>query len=373
MMPFKISPRLFVPGLVFQAVVMGAGYATGRELVQFFMGGSLATGLAGLAVTASVFSLVMVIALGNARTMDSVDYRTFLQSFIGRNWVFYELCYAALLLIVLSVLASAAGEIGKSQLGIASWIGSATTMAAICSIVFFGTHIVEKFLATWSVLLYLLFTLILLLCLSNYGSRIATAVASGGVEPTAIKQGIFYAGYNVAVVPAILYSGRRLRSRSEAIVAGLLAGPIAVLPGILFYLSMSAFIPQIRSAPVPIDYVLNSLGRPWLNLLFYTALFGIFIKTGAALIHAVNERIESRLRQRGRGFSRRSRSFAALAMIAVATALGQGVGIVRLIAQGYQWLTIAFLLVFVLPLIVIGGYRMWSTRCEPTDEARALA
>lgn len=356
--------RLLVPAFVFQAVVVGAGYATGRELVEFFMGADTATGLAGLAVAAVTFSLVMAIALENARTMEFVDYRSFLRAMIGRFWIGYEFCYGSLLIIVLAVLASAAGEIANSQLGLPPLIGSIATMGLVCVVVFFGTGLVERFLVVWSILLYVLFALVLAFTLWRYGGRIGSELAAAPPHLSAIWQGVLYAGYNVAVVPAILYAGRRLRSRNEAIVAGLIAGPVAILPGMLFFLAMSAFLPGVRDAPVPIDFVLQRLDQPWLSTLFYIALFGIFVKTGAALIHAVNERIESAMVERGRSLSARGRSGVALAMILFATVVGERVGIVDLIGSAYRVLTVGFLLVFVGPLLVIGGSRMWRRRAE---------
>jgi uncharacterized membrane protein YkvI len=38
--------RYIVPGLVIQAVLVGGGYATGRELVEFFISKGPATGTA---------------------------------------------------------------------------------------------------------------------------------------------------------------------------------------------------------------------------------------------------------------------------------------------------------------------------------------
>ena len=41
--------RFLLPGLAFKAVVIGGGYATGRELAEFFLGSGPAGGLLGMA------------------------------------------------------------------------------------------------------------------------------------------------------------------------------------------------------------------------------------------------------------------------------------------------------------------------------------
>jgi uncharacterized membrane protein YkvI len=349
---------LLVPGLVFQAIVIGGGYATGRELVEFFMTGSLVSGLLGMLVAGLVWSAVLAVTFENARRIGASDYRTFLRALIGRLWIAYELCFAALLLIVLSVLGAAAGEIVKSRLGLASVVGTGAMMLAVCALVIFGTKVIERFLAGWSLLLYALFILILILSVAQFGDQVATTIAASTVDGSFVWQGISYAGYNLAIVPGMLYVVARLHSQRDAMVAGMLGGFIAILPAMLFFVALVPLYPRIVASPVPIDDLLLALDQPWLSVLFYIALFGIFIKTGAALLHALNERFAGLAAEGGRVLSGRVRALIAGGAMIVAIGLAQGVGIVRLISDGYPALTVAFLLVFVLPVLTIGTARI---------------
>ena len=59
--------RYFLPGLVFQSVVVAGGYGTGRELVEFFLtqgplGGLLAIGVVGIMTSVGV----LVFEIGRA-------------------------------------------------------------------------------------------------------------------------------------------------------------------------------------------------------------------------------------------------------------------------------------------------------------------
>jgi uncharacterized membrane protein YkvI len=56
-----------VPGLGIQAVLVGGGYATGRELVEFFISQGPATALLGMALTALLFSAGSMISFELAR------------------------------------------------------------------------------------------------------------------------------------------------------------------------------------------------------------------------------------------------------------------------------------------------------------------
>lgn len=359
--------RLFIPGLVFQAVVAGGGYATGRELVQFFMQGSLATGLASMAVTAIVWGVVLAVALENARMTSTADYRTFLRSVIGPFWMAYDACFVILLVIVLSVLAAAAGEIAHSRLGLPNTAGAAILMFLVSVLTFFGSRLIERFLTAWSTLLFVVFALILALSLFRHFPLIIGNLADSGVDPDLgwLRQGVAYAGYNLAVIPGILYCARHLRSRRDAIVAGLLGGGLAIVPAVLFFCAMAAAHPAIKTAPVPVELVLQGLNMPWLSAAFHIVLFGIFVKTGAALLHALNDRVSSTVIERGGRLGSWARSAIALAIMSLSWLLSQGVGIVTLVAKGYGLLTVAFLVVFVAPLLVFGGLKIWRTRAQP--------
>ena len=85
-----------VPGLVIQAVLVGGGYATGRELVEFFVSKGPATGLAGLALTALWISGAAVVSFELARRYSAFDYRSFCRIFLGRFWILFEIGYYAL-------------------------------------------------------------------------------------------------------------------------------------------------------------------------------------------------------------------------------------------------------------------------------------
>ena len=70
-----------IPGLIFQSVLVGGGYATGRELVEFFMPSGAWGGVFGLCMAGIMFALILGVAYEFARITKSYDYRTFC-----KNW-----------------------------------------------------------------------------------------------------------------------------------------------------------------------------------------------------------------------------------------------------------------------------------------------
>src|SRR5581483_684203 len=120
--------RYLLPGFVFQSVIIGGGYATGREMAEFFAPAGPWGGLLGMAVTASIWSAVLALCFELARLTRAYDYRAFFGELLGGGWPLYELAYFALLVLVLSVVGAAAGEIAYQSLG---WPRLAGTLAMI--------------------------------------------------------------------------------------------------------------------------------------------------------------------------------------------------------------------------------------------------
>src|SRR5690606_15444890 len=82
--------RYLLPGFVFQAAVIAGGYATGRELVEFFLPAGPWGGLLGMAVGMLVWSAVLMASFELARVARAYDYRSFFQVLLGRGWFVFE-------------------------------------------------------------------------------------------------------------------------------------------------------------------------------------------------------------------------------------------------------------------------------------------
>lgn len=356
---------LLLPGFVFQSVVIAGGYGTGRELVEFFLSRGPVDGLLSMLTATIIWSAVCAVSLEYARRFRAYDYRNFFRHLLGRGWVLFEVCYVTLLLLVLGVIAAAAGSIVQDRIGLPYAVGVTLMMVSVGGVVLGGTERVERVLAVWSAVLYVCFFTLVALSFRSSGELILDRLAIPLASSTWVGGGIRYAAYNLAVIPAILFVARHLEGRRDAVTAGLLAGPIAMMPGLFFYLALLSAYPLVLDSPVPADTLLSALGIPPFQWIFHLVLFGTLIETGAGLIHAVNQRIESVLKERGGVFQGGPR----VAVAAVLLLMGAGLarfGLVDLIAKGYGALTWAFLLIFVVPVLTLGPLKLQrSTRKGP--------
>jgi uncharacterized membrane protein YkvI len=263
-----------------------------------------------------------------------------------------------LVLIILAVIAAAAGSILEETFGLHYAIGVVGMMAAVGYLVFRGSGTIEKFLAGWSFLLYGIYIVFFVWAFTKFGGDALTALASGERTASWPVGGVRYAAYNLAVIPAVLFCTRHMQSRKEAITAGLLAGPIAIVPGFLFYMTMVGQYPDILESTVPANYLLDLIGSRWFQLTFQVVLFGTLVETGTGLIHAVNERIAKVYDERNASMPEYLRPVTAMALLIVGALLAQ-FGLIGLIAGGYGTLTWIFLVIFVIPVLTWGVWKIW--------------
>ena len=355
--------RYVLPGLAFKAVVIGGGYATGREIAEFFLPAGPWGGLASMAVATVIWCVVCAVTFVFARRLRERDYRSFFRALLGPAWPLFEIAYLLFVVLILAVFGAAAGAIVSATLGVPSIVGTLGLMLAIAIATAFGNKSVERVFTWVSILLYGVYAAFVVFALSAFGGQISeTFAAADGWNDGWLSGGLTYAGYNIIGAVVILPVTRHLTSDRDAVVAGIAAGPLAMIPAFLFFICMCAFIPAIAGEALPSDYLLARLDQPWFRFLFQTMIFAALLESGTGAVHAVNERISTVWQARTQSpLSTRARGAIALALLAVCMLIADRIGLVSLIANGYRALAYVLIAVYVVPLLTIGVWRLWKS------------
>jgi len=360
--PSSAFQRFVLPGLAFKAVVIGGGYATGREIAEFFVPAGPWGGIAAMAVANVIWCVVCALTFVFARRLRERDYRSFFRALLGRAWPVFEVAYMLFVVLILAVFGAAAGAIGAAVFGVAPIVGTLCLMVAIAISTAFGNKSVERVFTWVSVLLYGVYAAFVVFALSSFGGQISQSFASAdGWHDGWLANGLTYAGYNIVGAVVILPVTRHFRSDRDAVVAGIAAGPLAMLPAFLFFICMCAFIPAIAGEALPSDYLLARLDQPWFRYLFQAMIFAALLESGTGAVHAINERISTVWQARTREpLGSRARGAIALALLAVCMLIADRVGLVALIANGYRALAYVLIAVYVVPLLTLGVWRLWK-------------
>jgi uncharacterized membrane protein YkvI len=360
--------RFILPGLGVKAVVIGGGYATGRELAEFFLSNGPWGGIYAILFATLLFSIFCALTFVIARRFGSYDYRSFFRRLLGPAWPLFELSYLLFVVLILAVYGAAAGAIGNAVLGVPEWVGTMVLAAGIAGVVAFGNKAVERLFRDVSYYLYAIYGVFIVLALWRFGSQVPSGFSAHPQITGWALNGLTYFGYNIIGAVVILPVLRHLTSDRDAVVSGVIAGPLTMLPALLFFIPMVAFYPEVQSATLPSDFLLQRIGLPAFHLLFQAMIFSALLESGTSSVHAINERINHAWQaRRGRSLSHGARLTIALVLLVGCMFAASRFGLVALIANGYRALAYALLATYVLPLVTIGIWQLRHSSAPAPD------
>ena len=342
--------KYLLPGFIFQSLIIGGGYGTGRELVEFFLHEGPISGLVNMGVATIIWSVVLAICFEFARKRKYYDYRSFISGLLGKWWFTYEILYLIGLVLVVSVMGSASGEIFNEMFDLPEIFGIIIMMTLVGIIVYYGTSLVEKVLSFWSIILYAAFAIMFISVFIIFSNDISLSFSQQSTDTNWTMGGVKYAAYNIGLAPAILFCVRHFDSRKEALISGIFAGLIGMLPALVMFIAMLSQYPQIISETVPINIILENIGWTPFKFMFQIVLFGTFIETGVGLIHGFNERILSVKPDLLDSW----RAIIGIFLLLISIFFANQIGLIGLIANGYGALTWGYWIIFVIPIITIG-------------------
>jgi uncharacterized membrane protein YkvI len=358
--------RYLLPGIVLQSVLIGGGYATGREIVEFGAKYGSIGWIAGLVILVG-FGLLAFLTFEVARRFQAFDYRTLVQHLIGPAWPLYDLLYATMAVLVVAIMAAATGEIVNQTTGLPGAVGVVAIIVVVGALTFLGANAIERFKTYGTVALFAAYLIFSVFTIASRWDEIGHTLSSGaasapnaGLGPV-VWSGILYVGYNLVVYPAALLTVRRQTRLRETALAGVIAAVLMTVPWFLTYFSLMGFYPDatVMESSVPWLEMLDAQAA-WLVVLFGIVVGWTLVETATGIVFALLVRTDQGLRDAGRkGLGQWSHSAIAVAILVVSLLLAQ-VGVIDLVAKGYTWMGYGFIVTFALPLLVRGSYLIFT-------------
>lgn len=359
--------RYILPAVILQSVLMGGGYTTGREIVEFGAKYGALGWLAGVAIFAG-FTIMSILMFEFARKFKVFDYRLLVKELIGPLWFLYDIVYLLLAILIIAIIASATGEILGMTLGLNYWVGVILIIAVVGILNFYGKGLIERFKTLGTVLLMLGYIIFAILVISTTWEGAVEVLRSGDTSfmPgkvsifAVIWTGILYVGYNLAVYPAALFTIKRQISRKDAIIAGFFSGLLMTFPWFLTYISLLGHYPNEDVLGSTVPWLVMLEGFPIIVIVIFGFVVGwTLIETASGMIHAFIDRLESQLKDmQSKELNAKQKGGIAVGALILAVLLAQ-VGIIDLIAKGYTIMAYGMIIVFALPLLTIGVYKMF--------------
>ncbi|RDU38384.1 hypothetical protein DRW41_02115 [Neobacillus piezotolerans] len=246
---------------VYVGTVVGAGFATGREIVEFFSRYGL-VGFFGILV--SGFLLISMGAkLMRAAARANVDtYQGFNEFLFGRAAKAVNVLMLLMLLGVTSVMMSGAGAVFEEQLGASRNSGIALTIALSIIVMVFGTKAlfaVNTFIVPMMIL-FSLFLMTLSISMPGFSEAFLKTGGIGGNWKGAISP-FLYIAFNLGLSQAVLVPiAFEVKDDWTIKWGGIIGGSALTIILISSHLTL-VMLPNLESYDIPMAEVMRSVAN----------------------------------------------------------------------------------------------------------------
>ena len=135
--------KYILPGVLLQSVLIGGGYATGREIYSYGAKFGAMGWISGLTIGIG-FALFAFLTFEICRIYKVYDYKNYIKQVIGPLWPMMDILTVLIAILLIAVMAAATGSIFE-QVGLPNILGS-VVIVLICGLLNFkGSKMIEKF------------------------------------------------------------------------------------------------------------------------------------------------------------------------------------------------------------------------------------
>ncbi len=280
----------------FMGTVVGAGFATGQEIFQFF------TKYGGLASATILVSTALFMWLGTKTMLIShrigarsyEDFNCYLFGNQVGRWV--SLLNLVILFSVTSIMLAGAGSMFEEHLGLPFQLGVIITLAMAYAVILRG---MEGILAVNSIVvpLMLTFTFIVVHHTSGNPSSGNWLALPNELDPIKVWIApLLYSAFNLATAQAVLVPlGSAIESRKVILLGGIMGGfgiGIMLMAG---HFAMAANVPAIRDYEIPMGFIAIGLGTV-AQFLFLLIIYAEIFTTYIADIYGTSLQLRARVR-----------------------------------------------------------------------------
>lgn len=240
---------------LYVGTLMGAGFASGREIWQFF--GVFGEKSYPAILTVTVFFIIFgMMTVKISETMDTTDIGKIIMPFENKSLEnFFGTVIAAILFLVYTVMAAAGGALFQEQFGFNKAIGGAILMILIIATTLGGFERISK---NFKFLIPLLLFTVFLVCLNILfrdlpSSGIPAAMVPSPLAPYWHSAAFVYISYNMlAGIPIMASSTRRAKSEKTALTGAAIGGLLLGLAAFVMNLAMLTDAGLSESSVLPV-------------------------------------------------------------------------------------------------------------------------
>ena len=335
----------------FVGVIVGAGFASGRELLLMFVDFGV-WGLLGAVVSASLFIFLGMALAGMSSRLRASSHKDVVNALCGRYLgAFVDLMITFFMFAVTVVMLAGGGALLEQQFGIPALFGSLAVTVIVVAIVCLDVQKVIGMIGAATPLLILTAVAVALYGVATRG------LSFGELDQLASQQdagashwllgALLYVSYNiVAGVPFLSIMGGTAKTEKHAIWGGIFGGALLGVLMLVMSLGLLSRLDSVADLPMPMLSIATEIS-PVLGLVMAVVIFLMILNTAVGTLYSFSARL---LPAGTRTFRIGSAAAGALAFV------GSLVGFVSLVGQVYP--LFGYLGFLLIGAVVLGWLRV---------------
>lgn len=274
----------------FIGIIVGAGFASGQEILQYFTSFGY-VGVFGAFVATVLFAYLGMILMKLGSRIQSTSHKEVIYQVSGR---YLGTIVDGIIIFTLFgvgvVMIAGAGSIFSQQFGLPSFFGSLLLTILIIITVMLNVDKVVTVIGSITPFLILTVILIGIYSLFTLDTSFADLNPIAKEQPSALPHwflsGVNYVSFNIALGAAMtLVMGGAEKDERIASLGGLIGGLGLGLLIFLSYFAIFSKVDKVAHVDMPMLQIVNDLS-PVLGIIMSVILFGMIFNTGVSMFYA---------------------------------------------------------------------------------------
>ncbi len=318
--------------MAFVGVVVGAGFASGQEILQFFSSFGY-WGLLGGVVSGVCFTILGMAVGELSQVSVSHSFKEGLYLICGpRMGVVVDVLITFFMYAIAVVMFAGGGSLMEQQWGVPAEYGSLAVMLVTVLVVFLRVDRVLAFIGSVTPILVLM---VVFLCIYSWNTRTLPLQELDVIAHTKpqgaghwLVAALLYVSYNMVVgAPFLMIAGSQATSRRNALLGGLVGGLLLGVLIVLISAGVFGRIDSIGSAALPMLMLATEQSRV-LGTLMSVVIFAMILTTSVGVLYSFSARI----------FTPNTRKFnIGTAVAGVLGLVGAKIGFINLVGTVYPF------------------------------------
>ncbi|MGO1059622.1 YkvI family membrane protein [Planococcus sp. FY231025] len=285
--------KSFQMGGAFIGVIVGAGFASGQEVLQFFTSFGM-LGILGTVIATALFAFLGMNLMQLGSRLQTKSHQHVVYHICGRVLgTAIDFIITFFLFGVTVVMFSGSGAIFEQQFGIPGTVGNLLMAVLTIATVLMSVQKVIALISAFTPFLLLAVIVILGYSLVNFdfASADLAAASANQAAPNWLMGALLYVSYNLAAGAAMMtVMGGTVKDEKVAGWGGIIGGLGLGLLILLINVSMLTDLKALAAVPMPMLVLANNIS-PLLGGLMSIILLGMIYNTAVGMLYAFSARI----------------------------------------------------------------------------------